>query len=81
MARLGLGFLQRGKKEGEREEGVTGCSFIRRGGPWSKEEAGEAMGARRPWHQCFSWRHSERGMTGGSPLSGIFLFLFLQKFQ
>ena len=33
--RLGLGFRREG--EGEGEQGVTGCSFIRQGGPWSEE--------------------------------------------
>ena len=74
MAPLGLGLLQQGEKEGEEEQVVVGVAFILQGGPWSEEEAGEATGARRPWCQCVSWRHSEGRDDRWVPLSVIFLF-------
>ena len=40
MARLGLGFLQRGKKEGEREQGVADSVFMLQGGPGCKGSEG-----------------------------------------
>ena len=64
------------EKGGEEEQVVEGVVLCLQGGPWSEEGAGEATGARRPWRQCFSWRHSEGRDDRWVPLSGIFLFLF-----
>ena len=79
--RLGLGFLQRGEKEGEEEQQVAGGLFILQGGPGSEEERGEATATRRPWRQCFPCRHREEGADRWGPCQGFILFPFFQKFQ
>ena len=82
MARPFLGLDARGEKEEEREQQVAEGVFMLQGGARERGERGESTGARRPWRQCFPWRHSERGeMTGGSPPVRDFSFSILQKFQ
>ena len=75
--RLGLGF--RGEGEGEGEQGVTGCSFIRQGGPWG-EERPRAL-AIVAAVSSLSPQEEEGGVrpTGGSPSSGISLFPFFRN--
>ena len=60
---------------------VEGVVLCLQGGQGIEEEAGEATGARRPWRQCFPWRHSGGRDDRWVPLSGIFPFLFFQNFQ
>ena len=82
MAAARVRVLQVEEKEGEEEQVVEGGLFILQEGGQARGERGEGTGARRPWRQCFPWRHSERGkMTGGSPLSGIYLFPFFRIFS
>ena len=40
MARLGLGFLQRGKKEGERESRSRACPLFAKGGQGARGSQG-----------------------------------------
>ena len=70
------------KGGGEREASGGGGPYPPEGGARREEERGEGTGARRPWRQCSPWRHSDgREMTGGSHLSGPFLFPVFQNFQ